>query len=298
MIQLDDDLHEKWDMQRRLWQHTDPKAVPLAKLTMAHALQVRSTPLERSYVDDLMRIYQSEEGVEVDALLVARIVAPAQAPHDRHPVDSLTPGALYVVDGFHRLQALLDIEVRAGGRHGSRQGSARCRVLDVTPRQALMMAASANAKHGRPLDDQDRHHILGAFLANGFHRNADGSVMSSRDIHAALRIKETDRTVRNWLKTHYSAYLAELKASHGQWNEEDDEARTPDDRQRIAALKRRKEALDAIGKTLADVARHRLDTPDLRQLQAHAEKLARAAGRELHRLKAPTRRSEKGPGSQ
>jgi hypothetical protein len=271
-----------WEMRRHSWTHNTPHGVTIDKLFMAHALQVRETPLERGYVDELMQLYAM--GEQLDPIMVAKIVAPEVTPSDAHPVDTLTPGGFFVVDGFHRLQAQLDLERRTGAHLRKPRKRVLCRVMSVTPREALAMAAFANATHGRPLERQERHHLLGAFLANGFHHNPDGSVMSSREIHAALKVPETDRTIRKWLKNHYPTYLAELKQAHGQWDGEEDDKVSPEDRQRIAALKRRKEVLNAMGKTLADVVRHRLELPDLRLLEAHTRKLLSATESELRKL--------------
>ena len=98
-------------------------------------------------------------------------------------------GALYLVDGWHRL--------RAAQLNGATEISAE--VTDMTEAKAQWTAAQANLTHGLPLKPREVHAVFRAYVKSKQHR-IGRSYKSYRDIAADLANRVGHTTIRNWME--------------------------------------------------------------------------------------------------
>jgi hypothetical protein len=98
--------------------------------------------------------------------------------------------ALYVVDGFHRLEAA----------RRQRLPTIRAAVARMSLEEAQGFALLANTKHGKSLRPKDKALILARYVELGKHVGANGVVKSSRAIAAEINHAYSHETVRTKLK--------------------------------------------------------------------------------------------------
>lgn len=108
-------------------------------------------------------------------------------------------GALYLVDGWHRLEA-----AKLNG-----ETFIEATVCDMSETAARWAAAQANLRHGLPLKSGERRAVFRAYVGSGHHR--DGVRFKSyREISADLANRVQHTTVRNWMQQDFPAVFAAM----------------------------------------------------------------------------------------
>lgn len=104
-------------------------------------------------------------------------------------------GALYLVDGWHRLEA------------AKLNGEAS--VSDMSEKEARWAAAQANLTHGLPLKPRELRTVFKAYVGSGRHR--DGvRFRSYREIAGDLANRVGHTTVRNWMQRDFPSVFTAM----------------------------------------------------------------------------------------
>jgi uncharacterized ParB-like nuclease family protein len=153
-------------------EHTwKPLELPIGDVRERPDFQMRVEGVSDAHARVLERTFRS--GGDLEPVRVARINK-----------------ALYLVDGFHRLQA-----ARAAGRETIAANVAR-----MSLEEARGYALLANTKHGKRLSPKDKAHIFARYVELGRHLDAHGTVKACRAIAAELNQVYSHETVRTKLK--------------------------------------------------------------------------------------------------
>jgi len=123
-------------------------------------------------------------------------------------VARLPNGALYLVDGWHRIEAgalqsmpsLVGQEVLA-------------HVASLSEKDAQWEAARANMTHGVQLGPKDRRNVFRAFIKARKHRRPDGQFVTYRDIAAELGMPWS--TLRNWMRQDFPSVFKAMGGAEG-----------------------------------------------------------------------------------
>jgi hypothetical protein len=99
-------------------------------------------------------------------------------------------GRLYVLDGFHRVEAALLAGIP----------ELNAKIAKLTEKAADREALKANTQHGLNLNQKDKRNIFRIYLERGDHLRLDGSPKSLRQMQKDLEFIVTHGTIRNWLK--------------------------------------------------------------------------------------------------
>ena len=98
-----------------------------------------------------------------------------------------------VLDGWHRLQALINIQ----------QGEVDVKVIetptDASPHYLRWLGGKENLKNGAPLKNKDIHELFKAYIKSGQHRTPAGGFKSYREIAAEIALKP-HQTIANWMQ--------------------------------------------------------------------------------------------------
>jgi len=144
-----------------------------------------------------------------------------------------TAGALFLVDGWHRLEAgALDIEQDFDG------SMVLALVADLTESEIRWEAARANMSHGVPLKASEYREVFRAFVKAGKHRDGSGQLLSYRDM--APIVGKAHTTLRNWMQKDFPSVFAAMGGDeHGNHQAQPDtlEPRTLADEQCDEAVK-------------------------------------------------------------
>ncbi len=119
--------------------------------------------------------------------------------------------ALYVVDGFHRLEA----------HRQDKREQIQAKVARMSLSEAEAHAKTvANTRHGKNLTREGKRKLWEAFLAAGRHLKADGTLKSPRAIAGELNGLYSHQTIRNLLR---AAGLADELEAIGvsRWEQEE-----------------------------------------------------------------------------
>ncbi|MCL6683457.1 ParB N-terminal domain-containing protein [Sphingomonas alba] len=99
-------------------------------------------------------------------------------------------GRLYILDGFHRVEAALQAGLPA----------LNAKIAKLSEQAAVREAFKANVDHGLNLNRKDKRNIFRIYLERGDHLGRDGSPKSLRRMASDLHYIVSHATVRNWLK--------------------------------------------------------------------------------------------------
>ena len=121
-----------------------------------------------------------------------RIRKPLQHGEDaRDPIDVARVGkALYVVDGFHRLEAY----------RAERRPTIPARVAKMSLEEATEHAKTSNAANGKPYSRADKLALWQAYVDAGWHLADEGTPLASRVIAKELGDIFSHETIRKKLK--------------------------------------------------------------------------------------------------
>ncbi|MEG3087726.1 hypothetical protein [Sphingomonas sp. PB4P5] len=138
----------------RQWQAMD---LQLAEVHRHPSFQMRAKGVDRAHANRLLKVLLG--GGDLPAIRVARVGK-----------------ALYVVDGFHRMEAH-----EAAGRV-----AIKGLVAKMSLKEAQEEARLANTTHGKGLTAADKAKAFDAMIAAGGHLDAHGALKSSRTIEAEM----------------------------------------------------------------------------------------------------------------
>lgn len=112
-------------------------------------------------------------------------------------------GALFLVDGWHRLEAgALDIDEDLDGP------MALALVADLTESEIRWEAARANMGHGVPLKGREYREVFRAFIKAGKHRDSARQFLSYREM--APIVGKAHTTLRNWMQKDFPSVFAAM----------------------------------------------------------------------------------------
>lgn len=137
--------------QGKQWKLAD---LPLADVRALKNFQYRVNGIDQTNLNSIMRTLEAGEEAR-DPIRVARVGR-----------------VLYLVDGSHRLEAYR----RAGRR------TIPAAIAKMSLGEAREEAKGSNVMNGKPYTLQDRAALFVAYVAEGRHKNADGSTKPCREI--------------------------------------------------------------------------------------------------------------------
>ncbi|BAL96171.1 ParB N-terminal domain-containing protein [Rubrivivax gelatinosus] len=184
-------------------------------------------------------------------------------------VGRLPDGSLYLVDGWHRLEAGAVERLSSYEANGD---EVRALVADLTMSELRWQAASANLAHGVPLKTREYRGVFRAFIRAGKHKKTGRELMSYREIGAALGIGHT--TIRQWMLRDFRELASRMGGQeHGNANAEQPpcEGLSLADEHFIEANKATAGLMQALPQ-VTPAHRHRI-VERLRALVAEAERL-------------------------
>jgi hypothetical protein len=102
-------------------------------------------------------------------------------------------GALFVADGWHRLDAARQEQLSV----------VTAVVRDMKRAEVAWTSAECNLSHGVPLKRSERRRVFSAYVAAGMHRLARGRYKTYRDMSKELSTPFS--TIRNWMREDHRA---------------------------------------------------------------------------------------------
>jgi len=159
--------------------------IKIADIAIREDWQVRNK-IDRSAVNDYKNTYKN--GGKMPPIKVA-----------------LVGGALRLVDGWHRLEAL-----RLLGR-----SDVDAVVTPMTMSEARWAAAIANFANGVRLKPKDIRNIFNAYITSRQHYKANGNLKSYRDIAADLNGRVNHRTVNRWMEVDHPKIAKAMSERYG-----------------------------------------------------------------------------------
>ncbi len=118
---------------------------------------------------------------------------------------ALVAGALRLVDGWHRLEAL-----RLLG-----QKVADATITEMTSTDARWAAVSANLSHGLPLKPKEVRNVFNAYITARRHYKANGRIKSYREMEADLNGVVSHRSLNRWMEKDHPKIAKEMSNRHG-----------------------------------------------------------------------------------
>ena len=117
-------------------------------------------------------------------------------------------GALYLVDGWHRMAAQEDL--------GRKEVEAS--IVKMTKPEAIWAAAAANLTHGEAYRKDERRRAFSVFIETKQHSKR-GKLLSYREMAAAFGGNPSHVTLRNWIKQDFPQVFKGLeKHRTGEWS--------------------------------------------------------------------------------
>jgi len=148
-----------------------PQTLPIDEVREREEFQLRAVGLHLAHANKLLRTLKTEGDLE--PVKVARIGK-----------------ALYLVDGFHRLDAY----------RRARRVTVPAIVATMSMEEARREAQVANTRHGLNLTRADKQRAFDDYIAAGSHKSPAGTLKSSRTIAAELGNVYSHEMVRQKLK--------------------------------------------------------------------------------------------------
>ncbi|MCZ8311969.1 MAG: hypothetical protein O9320_14050 [Magnetospirillum sp.] len=121
-------------------------------------------------------------------------------------------GALFLIDGWHRLAAQ---ERRAFLTKDREEGRGlefiAATIEDMSEKDARFAAATANLKHGLPMKPRERRKVFALYMRQQRYRNAMGQPKSTRKIAEELGGIAAHTTIWTWIKRGYPRVAEQMK---------------------------------------------------------------------------------------
>ncbi len=156
-------------------------------------------------LDDIVKHAPWQVRTKLDESAITRYSKMTQAGSVPPPIKvARVKGKLYLVDGWHRMEAGA-LQTHRGLGEGYEVVAL---VAEMTREEAMWEAAKANMGHGVPLKGKDLHAVFKAFIKAKRHVKADGSLMSYREI--APLIGRPHTTIRHWMLRYFPATAAKM----------------------------------------------------------------------------------------
>jgi ParB-like nuclease domain len=141
------------------------------------------------WIADLVRDRRFQVRQGLDRATISRYATTMAAGGEFPAVTvALVNGAPVLIDGWHRVEALLAID-----RH-----SVEAVIVEATEQDAMWMAAKANIAHGLPLRKAELRRVFHAYIGSRRHLKPRG-VKSYREMAKELP-GVSHNTVRNWMQ--------------------------------------------------------------------------------------------------
>lgn len=118
--------------------------------------------------------------------------------------------SLFLVDGFHRLEAMVEF---AGG--AGRLGQIRADVVVATEKEALLLAARANLRNGLPLKKSEIRNAFRAYMDANGNELEDQSLKSYRAIAVDLGGLCSHMSVQRWMLAEYNNTAKMMSGDEG-----------------------------------------------------------------------------------
>lgn len=118
---------------------------------------------------------------------------------------ALVGGALRLVDGWHRREALMLL-----GRT-----EVEAIVFEATMSGARWEAASSNLTHGLPLKPKEVRKVFNAYVTSRQHYKANGNLKSYRDMEADLNNRVSHRTLNRWMEMDHPKVAKAMSKRYG-----------------------------------------------------------------------------------
>lgn len=113
-------------------------------------------------------------------------------------------GALFLIDGWHRLEAHKRRVLLTKDREERRSLEAIAATIeDMSEKDARFAAATANLKHGLPMKRREKGKVFALYMRQQRYRNAMGQLKSTRKIAEELGGIAAHTTIWTWIKRHY-----------------------------------------------------------------------------------------------
>lgn len=119
-------------------------------------------------------------------------------------------GALRLVDGWHRLEALQLLE----------RDSVEANITEMSMSEARWAAASANLAHGLPLKPKEVRNVFRAFITARRHYRPNGRLKSYREMASELNGAVSYRTLNRWMELDHPKIAKEMSVQHGGENKD------------------------------------------------------------------------------
>lgn len=141
---------------------------------------------------------------KLDAAAVKRYAEMTRAGSEPPPIKvGRVGGSLYLVDGWHRMEAgALQVSAGIDGEE------VRVLLAEMSRQEAIWEAAQANLTHGVQYKGRELHEVFKAFIKAKQHVKADGSTMSYREI--APIIGKPHTTIRSWMLKYFPKLAADM----------------------------------------------------------------------------------------
>jgi hypothetical protein len=147
---------------------------------------VKELPLSVIVVDDSLQVRRKLNPAAVKAYRTAYKYGRALPPLR---VARVNKGALKLVDGWHRLEALKSLGV----------ARTAVEVVETTAHGAKWEAARANLQHGVPLKPAEYRNVFRVYVSTRQHITGKGRYKSYRDIAQEIGGTRAYTTIRNWM---------------------------------------------------------------------------------------------------
>jgi len=161
--------------------------IKIADVAIRDEWQVRNK-LDDTTVNTYKNIYKNGGTLELPPIQVARV-----------------DGSLLLVDGWHRLRALMLL-----GHH-----TVEATISDATVSEARWAAAKANFSHGLPLKPKEVRNVFNAYIVTRQHLTRGGRIKSYRTMEEDLGHRVSYRTLNNWMQKDHPKIAAKMAEQYG-----------------------------------------------------------------------------------
>jgi ParB-like chromosome segregation protein Spo0J len=141
-----------------------------------------------------------------EARTIEKYAASMQAGEKFPPIVlAKVSGAYYMVDGWHRLEAMQKVEP---------SDTVEAQIIETTEREIGWLAIEANNKHGLPLKIADVRKMLRLYIRARKHRDDAGALKSYRRMAVDLGSMVSYGTIRRWMRADHREVFAQMSGEN------------------------------------------------------------------------------------